>query len=121
MYFLKINGKELPVPSYYSVDNDDIDSSDSRRADETGLMHRRRIRQGVRTCEVKWILDGDSAKGLQVDLSDPLLAVSMLDPATAGYSECNMYARNLRSAFYQQQNEQVGKSYWEISCKLVEY
>lgn len=121
MYFLKINGKELPAPSYYSVDNDDIDSLDSRRSDETGLMHRRRIRQGVRTCEVKWILDGDSAKGLQVDLSEQLLAVSMLDPASAGYSECNMYAKNLRSVFYQHHNEQVGKSYWEISCKLVEY
>ena len=121
MYFISINGKVLPVPSYYSVDNDDIDSTDSRRSDETGLMHRRRIRQGVRTCEVKWILDGNEAKGLHIDLSEPLLKVSMLDPASAGYVECNMYAKNLKSIFYQQQNSQAGKSYWELSCKLVEY
>lgn len=121
MYFLKINGTELPVPCYYSVDNDDIDSTDSRRSDETGLMHRRRIRQGVRTCEVKWILDGEEAEGLHLDLSEPLLAVSMLDPAASGYIECNMYAKNLRSVFYQQQNAQPGKSYWELSCKLIEY
>ena len=109
------------MPSYYSVDNDDIDSTDSRRADETGLMHRRRIRQGVRTCEVKWILDGQTAAGLHVDLSEPVLSVSMLDPAASGYAQCEMYAKNLRSVFYQQQNSQESRSYWELSCKLVEY
>ena len=120
MYFLMINGKELPTPSYYAVDNDDIDSTDSRRSDETGLMHRRRIRQGVRTCDVKWILDGSDAQGLRVDLSEPLLEVSMLDPASAGYSDVQMYAKNLKSVFYQQKGAPEN-SYWEISCKLVEY
>ncbi len=120
MYFLKINGKELPTPSYYAVDNDDIDSTDSRRSDETGLMHRRRIRQGVTTCDVKWILNGTQAEGLRVDLSEPLLEVSLLDPATAGYSDLNMFAKNLKSVFYQQKGAPAG-SYWEISCKLIEY
>ena len=68
MYFISINGKALPVPSYYRVDNDDIDSTDSKRSDETGTMHRRRLRKGVRTCEVKWILDGSAASGLHTDL-----------------------------------------------------
>lgn len=121
MYFLSINGKALPTPSYYSVDNDDIDSVDSCRADETGTMHRRRIRKGVRTCEVKWILDGDSAKGLHVNLSEPILSVSLLDPSIAGYAECEMYAKNLKSVFYQNQGENEKKSYWELSCKLIEY
>lgn len=121
MYFLTINGKELPVPSFYSVDNNDIDSTDSARSDETGLMHRRRVRKGVRTCEVKWILDGESAEGLHTDLSEPLLSVSMLDPATCGYVDCSMYAKNLRSTFYQQQSGLPRKSWWEISCKLIEY
>lgn len=120
MYFLKINDKILPTPSYYAVDSDDIDSTDSRRSDETGLMHRRRIREGVRTCDVKWILDGTQAEGLKVDLSAPLLSVSMLDPAAAGYSDLEMYAKNLKSVFYQQKGV-PGGSYWEISCKLIEY
>ncbi len=121
MYFLSINGKKLPVPSYYRVDNDDIDSTDSKRSDETGTMHRRRLRKGVRTCEVKWILDGSAASGLHTDLSEPLLAVSLLDPASAGYAECEMYAKNLTSVFYQQQNASETKSWWELSCTLVEY
>ncbi len=62
MTFLAINGKALPVPSYYRVDNDDIDSTDSKRSYEMGTMHRRRLRKGVRTCEVKWILDGTVAE-----------------------------------------------------------
>lgn len=121
MYFLKINEKELPVPSFYSVDCDDIDSTDSCRSDETGLMHRRRLRKGVRTCDVKWILDGNDTSGLHVDLSEPVLTVSMLDPATAGYVDCEMYAVNLKSVFYQQQNNDEIKSYWEVSCRLIEY
>lgn len=121
MYFIKINDVILPTPSLYSVDNDDIDSIDSRRSDETGLMHRRRIRKGVRTCNVKWILSGDETAGLHVDLSEPLLSVSLLDPAAAGYSECEMYAKNMQSVFYQQQNGTETESYWEITCTLVEY
>ncbi len=121
MCFLAVNGTALPVPSYYRVDNDDIDSADSKRSDETGMMHRRRLRNGVRTCEVKWILDGMSAKGLCEDLSEPLLAVTLLDPASAGYVQCDMYAKNLTSVFYQQQNGSETKSWWELSCTLVEY
>ena len=121
MYFLAINGTALPVPSYYRVDNDDIDSTDSKRSDETGTMHRRRLRKGVHTCEVKWILTGQAAEGLHTNLSEPLLNVSLLDPASAGYTECEMYAKNLTSVFYQQQNSSETKSWWEISCTLVEY
>ncbi len=121
MYFLSINGTVLPTPSFYSVDNDDIDSTDSKRSDETGVMHRRRIRQGVVTCDVKWILDGAAVKGLETSLSEPLLKVRLLDPASAGYLECDMYAKNLKSVFYQQQNSNETKSWWEISCKLIQY
>lgn len=121
MTFLSINGVALPTPSFYAVDNDDIDSSDSSRSDETGMMKRRRIRKGVRTCDVKWILDGSAARGLQVNLSEPLLKVRLLDPGTASYSSCDMYAKNIKSVFYQQQNGSETKSYWEISCKLIEY
>lgn len=121
MYFLSINGTQLPIPSYYSVDNDDIDSTDSCRADETGIMHRRRIRKGVRTCDVRWILDGNSTAGLHVNLSEPVLNVTMLDPSTSGYVECEMYAKNIKSVFYQNQEKSELKSYWELSCKLIEY
>lgn len=121
MYFLAINGTRLPTPSYYRVDNDDIDGTDSKRSDETGTMHRRRIRNSVHTCEVKWILDGMAAKGLHMNLSEPLLSVTLLDPAAAGYVQCDMYAKNLTSVFYQQQNSSETGSWWELSCTLVEY
>lgn len=121
MYFLKINGHELPTPSYYAVNADDIDSTDSRRSDETGQMHRRRLRAGVRTCTVKWILNGTQTAELQTLLSEPELEVSMLDPADASYRECTMFASKLSSTFYQHQNKSAAASYWEVGCLLTEY
>lgn len=121
MYFLKINDKTLPTPSYYAVGADDIDSTDSRRSDETGQMHRRRLRAGVKTCTVKWILNGTQTAELQALLSEPELNVSMLDPATADYCECTMFASKLSSTFYQHQNKSASASYWEIGCLLTEY
>lgn len=121
MYFLKVNGTVLPVPSYYRVDTTDVDSADSSRSDETGTMHRRRVRAGVKTCEVKWIINGSQADALHVSLAEPELDVSLLDPAACGYYECNMYATELKSVFYQQQNGSTSGSYWEVSCRLVEY
>ncbi|MCM1333565.1 MAG: hypothetical protein NC084_13640 [Bacteroides sp.] len=121
MYFLKIGEEELPTPSYYAVNADDIDSTDSRRSDETGQMHRRRLRAGVVTCNVKWILNGEQTAALQALLAEPELKVSLLDPASADYRECIMFASKLGSTFYQQQGGSVSASYWEIACTLTEY
>ena len=121
MYFIKINNRELPTPFYYSVSSRDIASSDSGRSDETGLVHRNRIRRSVKTCDVKWRIPGSMLGQLDTDLSAELLEVSLLDPASAGYVDCDMYAESLRSDFYQQQNGLESESWWEISCRLTEY
>ncbi len=121
MYFLKVDDVALPTPTYYRVGTADIDSSDSSRSDETGVMHRKRVRAGVKTCEVKWTLNGSQADALHVSLAEPVLSVSLLDPAACGYYSCEMYAKELKSVFYQQQNGSTSGSYWEISCRLVEY
>ncbi len=121
MYFLKINGTALPAPTYYRVDTADVDSADSSRSDETGTMHRKRLRAGVKTCEVRWIINGNQADALHVSLAEPELSVSMLDPAACGYYSCKMYASELKSVFYQQQSGSTSGSYWEVSCRLVEY
>ena len=121
MYFIKINGRTLPTPFYYSVSSRDIESSDSGRSDETGVVHRNRIRRSVKTCEVKWRVPGSELSQLDTDLSAELLEVNMLDPASAGYVDCEMYAESLHSEFYQHQNRNESASWWEISCRLAEY
>ncbi|MBQ8614429.1 MAG: hypothetical protein IJ416_09470 [Ruminiclostridium sp.] len=121
MYFLKIGSVELPVPYYYSVETNDINSTDTYRSDETGEMHRRRIRQAVHTCHVKWRLSGSDAIPLHTSLEDEQLSVSLLDPAYGRCVTCIMYAENLKSVFYQEQDGDEKKSWWEISCTLVEY
>ena len=102
------------------MDSKDIESSDSGRSDETGVVHRNRVRSRVRTCSVKWRLPGDDLDDLNVKLAGESLSVTMLDPAEAGYSSCEMYADSVSAQFYQQQNGDIGESWWEISCKLIE-
>ena len=121
MYFLKINDTVLPTPCYYSVTSRDIESSDSGRYDETGIVHRNRVRTNVRTCDVKWKIPGNMLDVLNVNLSDALLKVSMLDPSSEGYTECDMYAKNVKSDFFQHQNGNELSSWWEISCRLEEF
>ncbi len=121
MYFLKVGDTVLPTPSYYCVNKNDIDSSDSARSDETGVTHRRRIREGVATCDVKWILSGDEANSLLEILRGIKLSVTYLDPVNCGYKSSTMYATNKKSTFYQVSNDSESSSYWEISCRLIEY
>lgn len=121
MYFININGHELPTPFFYSVTSRDIESSGSGRFDETGIVHRSRVRHNVRTCDVKWRVPGTQLNSISTDLSAELLHVSLLNPASAGYVSCDMYAECVKADFYQQQNGNTSESWWEISCRLVEY
>ena len=121
MYFIRINGHELPTPFFYSVTSRDIESSGSGRFDETGIVHRSRVRHNVRTCDVKWRVPGTQLNSISTDLSAELLHVSLLNPASAGYVSCDMYAESVKADFYQQQNGNTSESWWEISCRLVEY
>lgn len=121
MYFLKIGGTELPTPCEYSVSYKDIESSDSGRSDETGVLHRNRIRKGVITCEAKWRISGRESQSLGISLSDKLLDVTLLDPSGGNYKQCEMYADSYKCEFYQQQNASESGSYWEIECRLTEF
>ncbi len=121
MYFIKINDTVLPTPVYYSVTSKDITSSDSGRYDETGVVHRNRIRRSVKTCDVKWKIPGSGLGDLDTALSGETLSVEMLDPASAGYAQCNMYAESIKADFFQHQSGDERLSWWEISCRLVEY
>ena len=121
MFFIKINDTELPTPCSYSVTSKDITGTDSGRYDETGIVHRNRVRSCVKSCDIKWRLPGSSLEPLNTALSGELLEVTLLDPSTADYAECEMYAESVRSDFYQQQNGDETESWWEISCRLVEY
>lgn len=121
MYFIKINDTVLPTPVYYSVTSKDIESSDSGRYDETGIVHRNRVRRSVKTCDVKWKLPGNELESLDVNLADEVLNVSMLDPASAGYIDAQMYAESVKSDFFQHQDASESLSWWEISCKLIEF
>ncbi|MBR5088456.1 MAG: hypothetical protein IK093_03425 [Ruminiclostridium sp.] len=121
MYFISINGQQLPTPYYYCVTSKDIESSGSGRFDETGVVHRSRVRHNVKTCDVKWKIPGSQLSTISGSMADELLHVTLLDPATSGYVSCDMYAESSRAEFYQHQNAQESDSWWEISCRLIEF
>lgn len=121
MVFISIGGEALPTPTYYSVETRDIDSSDSGRADESGVVHRNVVRSGIKICDVKWKVKGSDAALIHGKLSDPILSAKIFDPAACTVYSCDMYADNLKSSFYQQQKGSSSESYWEISCRLTEY
>ena len=121
MVFVSIGGTALPTPTYYSVETRDIDSSDSGRADESGVVHRNVVRSGIKICDVKWKVKGSDAATIHKKLSAPVLEATIFDPEACSSYSCEMYADNLKSSFYQQQNGSSTESYWEISCRLTEY
>ncbi len=121
MVFVSIGGVALPTPTYYSVETRDIDSSDSGRADESGVVHRNVVRSGIKICDVKWKVNGSDAATIHSKLSAPKLSAVIFDPAACTTYSCEMYADNLKSSFYQHQNGSSLSSYWEISCRLTEY
>lgn len=53
---VKINGVQLPSPSDYQVELNDLDSENSKRYVTTGKMRRKRIRKNVLSITLKWDL-----------------------------------------------------------------
>lgn len=121
MNFISLGGVTLPTPVFYSVETRDIDSTDSGRSDESGIVHRNVVRGGIKICEVKWRVNGTDAATIHKQLSEPLITAQIFDPAACAVYDCEMYADNLKSTFYQHQNGSAYGSYWEISCRLTEY
>ena len=53
MGLLNINNVDMPKPTSYQVGVQDLDSAETVRS-ESGILHRDRIRAGVRKISVSW-------------------------------------------------------------------
>lgn len=95
MFTLKIGGVTMPVPDLESLDvsYDDLDSENSGRGEETGIMIRERIRANVRKYPMKWsAINGSELATLTAAISAEQFTVILLDPITGADATMTMYA-----------------------------
>ena len=112
-----INGVAVHDPSSLSVVEQDLDSDNTSR-DETGQLHRDRVRQGIRKISAKWtaltqpdaaaILSAASPASFSVEYIDPESATEQIRTMYVGDRTCEIIPTSL------------GKR-WNISFDLIEY
>ena len=100
---LLINGKPLPCPDAdVAISENDLDSDDTGR-DESGYMHRLRLRPAVKTWEFPY-------KFLSAAVSDPTFSVDFWGVQTTAY--CSNNSANLRNV--------VTGDYRDFTLKIIE-
>ena len=117
MALLTLNGTAMPEPSSFTVAVQDLDS-DSTKRNESGILQRDRIRQGVRKLTCKWNALGQS---------DAAAVMQAVRPAsvTAEYFDMEDGADKTLTAYVGDRScervvSQIGPR-WTISFDLIEF
>lgn len=95
MFTLKIGGVDMPSPDLDSIEvgYDDLDSENSGRGEETGIMIRERIRANVRKYPMKWsAIKGSEVAAISSAISAEQFTVIILDPISGSDQTITMYA-----------------------------
>ena len=98
---LQIGGVTMPAPDIDSMEviYQDLDSENSGRGEETGIMIRERIRANVRKFSPSWsMLTGTELNSITAAIAAAQFSVTLLDPLSGISSTMNMYAgdRNIK-------------------------
>lgn len=112
---ISIDGVQLPTPTTYSVEYNDVDASDTGRS-EDGMLHRSRVRQGLAKIKLEW-------RQINTDKAQIILNAIVPDSVSVTYyfgtqKTATMYAGN-RSCELVRVNYEQAK--WNISFNLVEF
>lgn len=92
---LQIGGLTMPAPDINSMDiiYQDLDSENTGRGEETGIMIRERVRSNVRKFVPVWsVLKGSDLTTIMSAIADETFTVTILDPRTGASSTMSMYA-----------------------------
>ena len=115
--YLKINDVNLPLPTSYSIELNDVEA-DSSGETEGGTTQRDVIRSGVIKIQVTFQVTAKWLKALSLLRSEPILKVQYFDINTLSYKITNMFIDGFKS------NLQKDTSYnglWVVSFTLNEY
>jgi hypothetical protein len=94
--FIRINNTTLPSPRSYRVERSDLDSERTTR-DESGYLHRDRIRKGVYKLYLQWRLTPAQLETIIPLIERESFSVTFLDPTSCAQHTATMYTGN-RSA-----------------------
>lgn len=121
MVLLNINNVDMPKPTSYSVIVQDLDSSESVRS-ESGMLHRDRIRAGIRKIEVSWtVRTADISKILQASAGESF-SVKFFDPQENKIKTATMYASDRKPELKVLTTDTGATSaLWDLSFSLVEF
>lgn len=94
--YITINGTRLPTPTTYRVQMADLDTENTTR-DETGVLHRDRIRSGVYKIIVSWRLRSSILASVISLIQSSSFTVTFFDTNTMTYQTKTMYAGDRES------------------------
>ena len=112
---ISINGIPLPAPMTYSVDYQDLDSSDTGRS-EDGTLHRKRVRGGVVKIKATWeLLDTTQAEMILAAVSPESFTVTYF---FGTQRTATMYAGDRSCQLLRVNNNQAK---WNIGFDLIQF
>lgn len=117
MSMLIVDGRDLPSPASMGIPKYDIDSANAGR-DETGVMHRDRVRSGIYKLELEWTgLSSSELQAIDSAISKDSLKVTF--PTPKGMLTKTMYAGDRNISMVMMRDD--GEAYWDMSVNLIEF
>ena len=117
---VKIDGVWLPAISGYEINREDLDSTGSGRSDETGMLHRNRIRARVKKIHFTCKASESQLKtinSLILGEDDIALDLYFFNPFTCEYDEGKFYVSKDSAKLLALGEE----SYWLVQFNAIEY
>lgn len=118
-----INDLPMPEPSQYSFPMQD--ALGESVYNENGELFRDRIRQGIATIELAWVVDGGQAKTLLDAIKPDKVSVKFFDPRENDFQTKEMYVGDRSCELVKFQHPQADgdlpESLWSVGFSLSEY
>lgn len=120
MALITIGSTPIKAPSEYKVSRSDLDSSNSVR-NESGVLNRERVREGVYKIECKWAnITQTQLKAITDRINPVSFEVAFYDPTDSATKTATMYAGD-RSAEMVLDDTTFGNTRWTFAVNLIEY
>ena len=121
MGLLNINNVDMPKPTSYQVGVQDLDSAETVRS-ESGILHRDRIRVGVRKISVSWTVKAADISKILKAVQNESCTVKFFDPQENSVKTATMYAGDRVPTLSVQTNENdTDNTWWDLSFDLIEF
>ena len=121
MGLLNINNVDMPKPTSYQVGVQDLDSAETVRS-ESGILHRDRIRAGVRKISVSWTVKAADISKILKAVQNESCTVKFFDPQENSVKTATMYAGDRVPTLSVQTNENdTDNTWWDLSFDLIEF